>query len=172
MNFVIFVIFVIFAIFVIFEIFVIFLIFFRKAQNQVEMYGFLKGSSINASQSFHLTGFGDYSVSRIDILQSPFEENAKNAVILSQNSANPGKPSIFADNSNERIIDKILRNPEENVENPEKMTIEEEIIEKKPDFLEEEEEEKNEKNEENAENQSDLSYEEDEAFMNNMEEEK
>ncbi len=133
------------------------------------MYGFLKGSSVNANQSFHLTGFGDYTVSRIDILKSPLEEPSENAVILSQNSTNNEKVEIFANNSTDRIIDKIVRNSEGNAENTEEMAIEEEITVKKNDIIEEEEEEKK---AETQEDQSDLSYEEDELFTNNMEEEK
>eukprot|EP01016_Furgasonia_blochmanni_P049610 TRINITY_DN754_c0_g2_i3.p1 TRINITY_DN754_c0_g2~~TRINITY_DN754_c0_g2_i3.p1 ORF type:complete len:859 (-),score=228.30 TRINITY_DN754_c0_g2_i3:1607-4183(-) len=38
--------------------------------NQLEITGYLKGTSISANQIIHITGYGDFQMSRIDILKS------------------------------------------------------------------------------------------------------
>jgi hypothetical protein len=135
------------------------------------MFGYLKGAAINANQLFHLTGFGDYAVSNIDILKNPFEENKSkmwdiNGVHLSQSPINPQRVELFAESSSNKIVEKLVHLNEN-----EEMIIEEanqKEEEKQNTMIEEEEE----KIEEKPDNQSDLSYEENEAQLINIEEEK
>ena len=138
----------------------------------MEVFGYLKGSAINANQLFHLTGYGDYSISRIDVLKNQFEENKNslgdvNGVYLSQIPENPRKVELFADSSSNKIVEATKNfNPNEN----EGMMIEEPVEKKEEEVKNEMIEEEEEKIEQD--DQSDVSYDENEANLKNMEEEK
>lgn len=118
-----------------------------------------------------MTGYGDYTVSSIDILKNPLEdthnlvdENANDVVLLSENSQNSQAIELFAETSTNKIVEKLNKTKEEMIieeniskdnNNNNKIEVEEEKIE-----------------EENYDGQSDLSYEENEEMAKNMEEEK
>ena len=135
----------------------------------------MKGSSINVNQTVHLTGYGDYALSSIEILENPFEEKSKvitmtdeNGVIFKQKCEIPEKISLFADKSSNCIKEELL-NKNENLIEIEEITdknkknegIEEEKIEEEVDIVGQIEKEG-----------SDVSFEENEAIATNMEEEK
>lgn len=143
-----------------------------QSSNQAEFYGYLKGAGINANQTFHLTGYGDYTVSRIDILKNPLNEthnlaveDLNETVVLSQNPQESHTIELFAETSTNKIVEKLNKTKEE-------MIIEENTHpkEKANNNIEFEEEKIEEENYE--EGQSDLSYEENEEIAKNMGEEK
>lgn len=70
----------------------------------LEVTGFLRGTCLNPNQLVHVTGFGDFQVGKIDILQNPCAADRKKTAIeaLSQNGAVSG---VLA--SREAEIDKV-----------------------------------------------------------------
>lgn len=137
------------------------------------MFGYLKGSAVGPEQTFHLTGFGDFSVDRIDVLRSPLEDGksslgCQNGVYLSQSPTNPVKVELFAEGSQNRICEGGSQLQTELGA----MMIEEGEVCKgdKEEGKTMEEEEK--LDPEDDDNDNDVSYDEDDAKMLNMEEEK
>ena len=153
----------------------------KNENNEAEIFGYIRGNTLNPGKYIHITGFGDYKIKDVEVAEDPlpvkskFENNSKKNVMEVENNENSKKEKK---KENKEVINNDIIESKKNMD----ILNKENLPEKIEDFGGNKKEEKNEKNMEEddiidfnidlKDDDDDISYKSDENLEKEDEEEK
>ena len=147
----------------------------KNEKNEAEIFGYIRGNTLNNGKYIHITGFGDYKVNDVEVVDDPlpvkskFEKDNKNKNMELEDEKKNNKKKVINDNVNNDIIESKNNNNEENL--PEKIKEEGTISKKENNEMEQEDEDLIDFNIDLKDDDDDISYKSDEKQEKEDEEE-
>ena len=84
----------------------------KNENNEAEIFGYIRGNTLNPGKYIHITGFGDYKIKDVEVAEDPlpvkskFENNSKKNVMEVENNENSKKEKK---KENKEVINNSLR---------------------------------------------------------------